>query len=192
MFCLVQKTNLKSVTPSYLFLLLSAFLLSGCGSENDSTDTGSSGQDEHVSLQLPKSIFGNKLDQNAGTLKATISVDGGNPIQMTISGTTASVTLTNIPTDLTTFTILFTYDLALSGSDSHVSLDIAQASKEINVTTGNNTLNFLVSDYDTASFDDDNDGISNIVELDENSSTSPLMTLCILGSAQLGDCELGS
>jgi hypothetical protein len=187
MFCLVQKYYLKSINPAFLFLFITAFLLSGCGSESDSTDAASSGQDEHVSFQLPKAVFGNKLDQNTGALGATISVDGSSPIPMTISGTTASVTLNNIPAGLTTFTILFTYDLPPYGP-----LDVALAYKEIDVTTGNNTVNFQVSDYDTASFDEDNDGISNIVELDENSSTSPVVTLCILGTAQLGECELGS
>jgi hypothetical protein len=187
MFCFLQKYYLQSINPAFLFLFICAYLLSGCGSEGDSTRTSSSGQDEHVSFQLPKAVFGNKLDQNTGALSATISVDGGNPTPMTISGTTASATLNNIPAGLTAFTILFTYDLPPYGP-----LDIARASKEIDVTTGNNTLNFLVSDYDTVSFDEDNDGISNIVELDENSSTSPVVTLCILGTAQLGECELGT
>lgn len=187
MFRLVQKYNLQSIKSRFLFLLIAAFVLSGCGSQNQAVDTGSSGQDDNVSFQMPEAIFGNKLDQGAGTLTATISVEGGSATPMTISGETASVTLDNIPTGLTTFTILFSYDL-----DPYGPLDVARAEKTFTVMEGSNSLSFEVSDYDTASFDADGDGISNILELDENSNTSPVLSLCVLGTAELGNCELGS
>jgi hypothetical protein len=105
---------------------------------------------------------------------------------MTISATTASTTLNNIPAGETTFIIVFTYDL-----DPFGPLVVASATKTITVTEGTNTITFASEDYDTASFDADDDGISNLLELDESSATSPLVSLCILGTTVLDDCELG-
>ena len=48
----------------------------------------------------------------------------------------------------------------------------------------------MIADFDTAIHDDDDDGISNLVELDEFSTTSPIS--CVLGTSELGNCELGS
>lgn len=188
MFCFIKKNSLKSITP-VVFLLMATFVLSGCGSQNDSVDTDSSGQDDNLQLQLPEAIFANRLDQTAGTLTATIFVNGVEKETVNISGgaTEVSFNLANIPTGSTTLTILFTYDL-----DPYGPLDVARAEKTFTVTQGNNLIEFLVSDYDTTSFDSDGDGISNLVELDENSNTSPVVALCILGTAQLGGCELGS
>ena len=130
--------------------------------------------------------MGARLDQTAGNLTATISVNGGSPMPMTISDTTASSTLNNIPAGETTLTIVFTYD-----RDPFGPLVVASATKSITVTGGTNTINFASGDYDTASFDADNDGISNLLELDESSVTSPFVSLCIMGIAVLDDCELG-
>ena len=168
-----------------LVVLLVAFILNGCGSQSD-TSGDSSLEDDNVSFPIPESIMGAKLDQTAGILTATISVNGGSPVPMTISATTASTTLNNIPAGETTFIIVFTYDL-----DPFGPLVVASATKTITVTEGTNTITFASEDYDTASFDADDDGISNLLELNESSATSPLVSLCILGTTVLDDCELG-
>ena len=81
-------------------------------------------------------------------------------------------------------TIVFTYNLDPNGP-----LVVASTTKSFNVTEGSNTLNFVTADYDTASFDEDGDGISNLVELDEFSTTSPVGALCKLGFANIDFCE---
>ncbi len=187
MFCLVNKKILNSINPTFVLLLIAAFVLSGCGGNSKSSDTAPSGLDVNMSFQLPDSIFGTILSQGAGTLTATISVNGGTPQPMTIAGTTASATVTNIPAGSTTFTILFTYDLAPYGP-----LEIARAEKTFTITTGTNLIGFSDSNYDTTAFDADGDGLSNIAELDVNSKTSPVVALCKIGTTQLGQCELGS
>ena len=169
-----------------LVLLFVAFIVNGCdGQSNTSAD--SSLQDDNVSFSIPASIMGAKLDQTAGNLTATISVNGGSPIPMTVSDTTASTTLNNIPAGETAFTIVFTYD-----RDPFGPLVVASATQSITVTEeGTNTITFANEDYDTASFDADGDGISNLEELDESSTTSPVS--CTLGvGARLGTCELGT
>jgi len=71
---------------------------------------------------------------------------------------------------------------------------IVSASSITDTYTTGNTLTFVDGDYDTASFDEDGDGISNIVELDELSTTNPIVAdaPCILGTSLIGSCVLGS
>lgn len=171
--------------PQLLVVLLVAIFSNGCGSQSDTSADSSLAGDE-VLFPIPESIVGARLDQTAGNLTATISVNGGNPMPMNISGTSASSTLNNIPLGETILTIVFTYDRAPFGP-----LVVASATKSITVTGGANTITFASEDYDTDSFDADADGISNLLELDESSTTSPVD--CTLGAgARLGTCELGT
>jgi len=165
----------------YLFALIAVFTLAGCGSQ-DETKVDSSQQT--LSFKIPDTIQGSKLV--GGTLTATISVNGGAPQAMTISGGTASITLTGLPLGTTDFTLEFTYQL-----DPYVPMIVASDTQTINVVAGSgNTVNFVIADFDTAIYDEDGDGISNLVELDEFSTTSPIS--CVLGTSELGNCELGS
>lgn len=165
------------------------------------TDTSSS--TSQTTLDFPAGVFvsGTQLfisdvgnnrilihNSRVGTLTATLSgCPEGNKL-MTISGSTASATCSKVPEGPRTFTITFTYDL-----DPYGPLTIASASKQINVVKDrNNPLNFVTGDFDTASFDEDGDGISNILELDESSTSNPLLAPCVLGTSLLDDCELGS
>ncbi len=174
--------------PIYLFALFAAFVLVGCDSQDETAITPTQ-QSQTLSFKVPDTLLASKLDLSTGTLTATISVNGGAAQPMTISsdGLSASVTLSNLSTGSTDFTIVFTYDIDPVGP-----LDVASATKTINVTSGSNTLSFASGDYVTAIFDEDGDGISNIVELDESSVSSPVVALCELGTAVLGSCELGS
>jgi hypothetical protein len=165
-----------------LIYLIAAVSLISCGSENDS-NTGQQG--DNVLLQIPDSLLGNKV--NRSNLSATITVDGGTPQTMSIDdlNDTATASLGSIPTGSHTFVIQFTYDYG------GTILTVAEASKTITVAEGSNSLSFLATDYDT-SFDTDNDGLTNLQELDATSTTNPTVSLCQLGTAVLGNCELGS
>jgi hypothetical protein len=171
-------------------MLIAAFTLAGCSSGTDSADA--SQQDDNVSFQIPDSLLGNKVDRN--NLSATISVNGGTPQAMAIDdgSDSATVSLSNIPTGDTTFVITFTYDFG------GTPLTVAEATKNFTVAEGANNINFIAADYDT-SFDEDGDGISNIAELDETSTSDPTVETCRIGtdvtdSSILNDpaeCELG-
>ncbi len=168
----------------YLLALIATFMLAGCGSQ-DERATDSSHQ--IISFKVPD--IASKLDQTTGILTATIAVNGGTPQNMTVSDTDATATVSNIPLGDTEFQIVFTYNL-----DPFGPLVVASATKTINVTAGNNTLTFANGDYDTASFDEDGDGLSNLAELDESSTTDPSIAdaPCILGTSLIGSCVLGS
>ena len=175
--------NLAKLTN--LSILIVTLAIAGCDNQQETNNNSS--LESGISVQTPDSMLGYRLDQTAGTLTAAISGCPGTT-QMTIVLDTATAACTGVPTGNRTFTITFTYDLAPFGP-----LVVATASKSINVTEGNNLLTFVDTDYDTASYDEDGDGISNILELDENSTTSPVVALCQLGTtAVLGNCELGS
>ena len=166
--------------PISLFLLLATLTLTACNNQNDSaSDT------DNVSIKIPDVV--SKLDLTTGTLSATISCpDGNKQMDIDIESGTASAECSDVPTGSTSFTVVFTYDLAPFGP-----LVVASATQTLDVTSGSNSLVFTAEDYVTASFDEDGDGISNILELDEASTTSPIScTLAV--AAALGTCELGS
>ncbi len=168
----------------YLLALIAASMLAGCGSQDNSATDSS---DQIISFKIPD--VASKLDQTTGDLTATIAVNGGTPQDMVVSATDATVTLSNIPLGSTDFTIIFTYNL-----DPFGPLVVASATQTLNVTAGSNTLTFANADYDTALYDEDGDGISNLAELDESSTTSPIVVdaTCILGTSLIGSCVLGS
>ena len=165
--------------PISLFLLLATLTLTACNNQNDSTSDS-----DNVSINIPYVV--SNLDLAAGTLTATIAVNGGTPQNLTVSATDATATLSNLSLGSTNFTIVFRYELGSYGP-----LGVATATKNQNVTAGSNTLTFANAEYDTDFFDEDGDGISNIIELDEFSTTTPIS--CRLGfAAELGFCELGT
>ena len=169
----------------WLLVLIATFTLISCGNQDEAAPSDSN----TLAFKISDTLLGSKLNQSAGTLTITISVNGGTPQPMTISGDglTASITLANLDLGSTDFTIDVFYDDGSSGN-----LQVASGTKTISVAEGSNALDFVTADFDTASFDADGDGISNIVELDEASISSPVVSLCILDTAKLDNCELGS
>ena len=185
----IRKTANFIVNPTSLLLSASLLVLTACS--NDSAPDVSTQQQSGVAIQLPEAIASRISDQTNGTLSATISIDGGPAQAMTISGNSASATLSNIAAGSHSFTIVFVFD-----HDLYDPLTVASATKTLNVAAGNNSLSFATTDYDL-SFDEDGDGVPNIIELDPASTTNPTISLCILAdtvaqsTAQLGSCELG-
>jgi hypothetical protein len=178
----LNKETSSRVVIKVLIYLIAAFSLASCGSNNDSN---TSKQGDNISLQIPDSLLANKV--NRSNLSATITIDGGTAQTMSIddANNSATASLGSISTGNHTFVIQFTYDY------SGTRLTVAEATKTITVAEGSNSLSFLASDYDT-SFDQDSDGLTNLEELDATSTTNPTVSLCKLGTATLGSCELGS
>ena len=171
-----------------ILVLIVAVTLAGCGSQEDSTDSSQ----VTISFKFSDTLLGSKVDLAAGTLTLTVSFNGTSQTQTILPGATdATINLGNVPVGSTDFTILFTYDLPPFGP-----LDVATATKTIVVVEGVDTpLSFVTADFVTAIFDEDGDGLSNLVELDENSTTDPTVpdavTNCVLGTSLLGSCTLG-
>jgi len=101
------------------------------------------------------------------TLTAYIRVDDGERQPMTIADDNASIQLTGISQGSHTFTVEFEY---ISSSSPSTPIILARASKTIDVGPGDNPLDILESDYETDSFDEDGDGISNLDEISNGSN----------------------
>ena len=170
-------------------VLVVAFTLAGCGSQND---TAADTTQQTFTFKIPDTLLGSKVDLVAGTLTLTVSVDA--VVQQTITiapgATDVTITLNSLAVGSRKITILFKYNLSPFGP-----LDVATATKFIDVVEGaDRPLSFATSEFVTA-FDFDNDGLSNLVELDAGSTTDPTVadapTDCILGTSLLGSCTLG-
>ena len=175
--------------PPSLLLLLVALTLAGCGNQNE-TSTNSSPQVDNVSFRIPDAIA-SKLDRVGGTLTAVLTVNGVDRPPITITGDTATFTLSGTAGETLNLSITFTYFLP----PFPTLVVAASTTKSIVVSAGANTVNFVTADYDTASFDEDGDGLSNIVELDNESTTNPIVAdavTCVLGTSLIGSCVLGS
>jgi len=153
----VLLTRIKSL----VFFALIVVVTSAC-TQGDSTVT--SQPQGGGGIAVPAAL----LTLPAGsTLTAYIQVDGGDRQQMTISGSNASISLTGISQGDHTFTVEFEYT-ANTAPDNPIIL--ARASETMEVGSGTNVLEILEADYDTASFDEDGDGVSNLDEVSNGSN----------------------
>ena len=164
--------------------LIAALTLAGCGNQDEGTDLSFNISDTVLAAVNPTHLTADITVTNVGTGISSTRA-------MTISGTTASVTLNSLSTGSTDFTIVFSYDDGTIGP-----LVLGSLAQNLVVAEGvNPPLNFSFSDFETLSFDEDGDGLSNVVELDENSTTDPLvadnLTACILGTSLIGTCVFG-
>ena len=183
MFSVLKNFHHHSLNLSPLLLAACLLTLTACSRQDEARNTEIQ-QDNNLSFQLPDALLGAKVDRN--NLSGTVTV-AGRTYDLTIDDATdsANLTLPGIPTGSRNFTIRFFYDLG------GTILQVAQAERTIFVGEGRNILDLMATDFDTASYDDDRDGISNIDELDESSTSNPLTPLCVLDRAVLDDCELG-
>ncbi len=108
------------------------------------------------------------------TLTAYIRVDDGERQQMTITDSNASIQLTGISQGSHTFTVEFEY---IANSAPGNPIILARASKTIDVGPGDNPLDILESDYETDSFDEDGDGVSNLDEISNGSNPFASITI---------------
>jgi len=153
----VLLTRIKSL----VFFALIVVVTSAC-TQGDSTVT--SQPQGGGGIAVPAAL----LTLPAGsTLTAYIQVDGGDRQQMTISGSNASISLTGISQGDHTFTVEFEY---ISSSAPGNPIILARAIETMEVGSGTNVLEILEEDYDTASFDEDGDGVSNLEEVSNGSN----------------------
>ena len=107
---------------------------------------------------------------STGNLFAYLSIDGEPRKPMNIGGGFASLTLSGIAPGEHTLAIDFEFVLD-TYPDTPFTL-AASASKPFTITAGQNNLNFDASDFVSDTYDADNDGVSNLAEL--NNKTNPL------------------
>ena len=146
---------------STFFLLLGVLALSACSDGGSSVDTSSK---NGGGVSLPAALK-TTLPAN-GTLQAFIIVDRGERQPMSVGDNNASVQLTDLSEGDHRFEIVFEF---VFDATPETPLLLASVSKVNNVGAGNNILNITETDY-IVGYDNDSDGISNIVELASGSS----------------------
>jgi len=154
MYCLAF--FLKKLSSIFIISLLSLTMLA-CESGN--SNVGTTPTDDKGGVSLPRELKTTLLID--GTLNAYITVDKSARQKMSINGDNAGISLNGLTEGMHTFVIEFEYIVT---ANPGTPVKLAQVSREINVGAGSNTLSIEETDYDT-SYDDDNDGRSNIIEL---------------------------
>lgn len=162
-----------------------AIFISACGGgsssssdDSDSTPTAS-GQ---IDLSTTFDVDVNNLPID-GDLHVYAAVDGGTQQDMQIVNTTASTSISglSVGTHTIDIEIVFIYN-------NGTSITLSSASSTLNVVDGANPLDISSISYVT-SYDDDNDGVSNLDEM--NAGASPTDPECVLDVSVIGSCTLG-
>lgn len=167
--------------PYRLFIaVIGLLVLSACGNQ--------SGDNQLVTsvtsvTKVPASVL---LLPPDGTLRAYVGVGDAEQIQqlveMEISGDTATATISGLPREI--FSVVVLYEFTDSSGNTFV---LASAVKTVDLSSGVASVAFAATDYDTASHDDDGDGLSNAEELVAGTA---LTAECILGFSLIGSCTL--
>lgn len=162
-------------------------LVAGCSSSDSSGGVTARNDDQGDGIELPVAINAGALPSN-GSLNAYISVDGGprQALAVDLATQTVSGSLNGISTGSHQFLIevVFAYD---NGTE----VMLGRASVTMDVGSGDNSLTVNSGDYNTT-FDDDNDGVSNLAELNAGTDpTNPADTDCVIGTSAIGNCVIG-
>jgi len=154
---------LNGIVPRF-FITLFVLMLMSCGG-GGSSSVNTAPVDNKGGISLPQGL--KTALPNNGTLNAYIIVDGGERQLMTIEGDNAVISLTGVTEAQHDYIIEFEFVLDTNVQDP---LLLARAEKRLLVGPGVNPLVVDDTDYIT-DFDLDNDSVSNLSELD--SQTSP-------------------
>ena len=170
----------------FLKLIFSAcfiLVLSACSSNDDTVATA------ETVTEIPQFIQKlalNTTDPNASLL-AWITIEGGTRAPMTIDSAAGTVSTTiTLPPAL--YNVLIEFEFT-DGADT---ITLATLPFTADLTNGDVSLTFADTDYDTASYDNDSDGIDNVTEI--INGTDPLVadiSDCILETSVIGGCTLG-
>lgn len=156
-----------------------AVLVSSCGGGGGGSSATPTGQ---IDLSTTFNVNVNNLPTD-GDLHVYAAVDGGAQQDMQIVNTTASSSISSLSvgTHTVNVEIVFIYN-------NGTSITLSSASSTIDVVDGANSLDISSISYVT-NYDDDNDGVSNLDEM--NAGTSPSDPTCVLGVSVIGSCTLG-
>ena len=160
-----------------LVFIVSAIFLQSCSDDSDNKQPTSS-----LFTQVTASI----LAQTTGTLKTWITIDNGTRIEMTISGDTATASISNL--SQSTHTVLIEFEL----TDSNGTVTLATASQTVDLSSGDSSISFVYTDFETASYDEDGDGFSNAEEY--TVGTNPWVIdkpPCLIGTSVIDNCAVG-
>lgn len=146
--------------------------------DDSSSDTGKS--QKIGTVRAPSAIQLDLLPP--GSLSASFKVDDDDFTPMQLDGLQAALFVNNLAPGEHTFTIRWEYN----SNDIGLVL-LAEASKTLVLTEGENVLAFIDSDYNTDTVDADGDMISNLVELE--SGTNPFDGVCVFDVSLFDSCN---
>jgi len=185
----LNMNSVNRVTRIILSLVFLNALVACSGSDNNQAAVNTTTTEIPAELQ--------KLTLGTGTLRAFVTVDGDTAgrTEMTIdtSGSgTASVSIPGLSLAMHTITITYEY------TDTFGTVVLATATQTVDLTSGSGSINFVESDYDLASYDDDGDGFNNAIEVATGSDPTvptsvppPGSINCVLDTSTLDNCTLG-
>ncbi len=155
----VEKYILKPLIKIISKLVIGLLFLNlyACDGGNDTLDNATSKATSDLPSELQKLALA-----GGGELSAYITIDGdvANRKKMTIDNTAGSASVSISGLDFAPHTIMISYVYTFASEDYLLAIAI----KNIDLSSGAGSLGFFASDYDTDSFDYDNDGISNAAE----------------------------
>jgi hypothetical protein len=166
-------------TLKLLFSTCFILVLFACSSNDDTVATAD------TVTEIPQFIQKLALtaDTNASLL-AWVTI-GDTRTQMTIDSVAGTAS-----TSITLSRTIHIVQIEFEFTDGVDTITLAMAVKEIDLSAGDASLLFADADYETASYDDDYDGISNFNEI--INGTDPLVSSnCILDTSVIGGCTLG-
>lgn len=167
----------------YLFRLLLVMTLLinivACSDNNTGANT------ETVSVtEIPEAI--QKLTLTTpGTLRAWIIIDGTR-IPMEIDSNTQTATATISGLSRSNHTVSIVYEFTDLNGDIYVLADTAE--QNVDLSSGNITLSFDSTDFDTINHDHDGDGVSNAQEVADGTGINDKR--CVIGYSLIGKCTL--
>jgi hypothetical protein len=180
-----------------ILLFIVSIIFGGCSREENAEEQQSANKTVSE-IAIPSAIKSAALPNNA-TLIANVYIDyvdsnstpaATQELTLPVTGN-VEFTLEGISLGDHTFTIIFEYtndpNPAFAGT-----FELARATSDVvTIVAGSNpSLTFSDTDYDTSA-DDDNDGLTNLTELDESMRTNPGNSECVLDSSLLDLCTLG-
>ncbi len=155
---MVQRIGSSQLTLKRLLVGGMLATIVACGGTEQAPETPE--PTNGLKVFVPEGVSRSKLPTN-GNLIAQISVDGGPWQNMFIVNNQARVTLTDIPVGNHNFEVRFQFD---SDEYSEIFM-LASAMQSANIGGSSAGVSFDANSYDS-SFDNDNDGRTNLEELD--------------------------
>ena len=173
------KTHFKAILLASLIPLIQAC---GGGGGSSSVDTTLD-----VTVTLPLSITSATLP--AGTVKVYVNKQGEAPVEMILSGNSATHTYTGLSSGISATPVTYEVTIEFDSTLYPAVITLGTATSTVTISSGSNSIAFADSIFNTG-IDTDSDTRDNLAEIIAGSN--PLIPVCVLGSSQLGSCELDS
>jgi alpha-tubulin suppressor-like RCC1 family protein len=156
----IDKTVAAILQTAKAVLVTASVLVAGCGGDGGSSENSPSSP--QTSLPIPRQVQA-KINADATNVEATISIDGGAEQPMTISGRAATFQASGLSAGAHQIVIRFYQTFG------EARIILAQSTSEVTVVAGETaSVAPAESSYDTASYDEDEDDIPNVLDEDND------------------------